>query len=391
MISPGLPSLWLSRRAAPETDEEVDLAIVGGGIVGLSTAYWLGKAGKRAVLLEAGGLAGRASGRNAGFLLTGSAEPYTALAASAGERAARRFWEVSSENRELLRTEVLDPGRVDCEFLPEGSWVAALSDTGQEEVLQESARQLAALGFNLEWREAAEVRRVSGSAALGGALYQPRDGGLDPVRLCRGIGRLARGMGVEIRTGFSVRAIEPAGARVRLVSDSGSLVARQAVLAVNAYAASLVPALATEVRPVRGQMLATDPGPRDLPGVWYINDGYEYVRQVSDGTVALGGCRWAAREFEVGTQETPTGTVQGALERFLAEFFPRFAERPIRHRWAGIMAFTADGLPRIGALPEIPAALYAVGFNGHGMSLGFATGRYLARRLSGEDLPPLFP
>ncbi|HEV7515808.1 MAG TPA: FAD-dependent oxidoreductase, partial [Thermoanaerobaculia bacterium] len=60
------------------------------------------------------------------------------------------------------------------------------------------------------------------------------------------------------------------------------------------------------------------------------------------------------------------------------------------HRWAGTMAFTADGLPCIGTVPEIPAALYAAGMNGHGMSLGFATGRYLARRVCGEDLPPLF-
>src|SRR4051812_20248430 len=105
----GLPSLWLARPSLSGI-EEVDVAVVGGGIVGVSTAYWLEKAGRRVVLLEAGTLAGRASGRNAGFLLTGSAEPYTALVASAGERTARRFWEISAENRELLRAEILDTG-----------------------------------------------------------------------------------------------------------------------------------------------------------------------------------------------------------------------------------------------------------------------------------------
>src|SRR5436305_8666920 len=110
MTPSGLPSLGLARPSLSSI-EEVDVAVVGGGIVGVSTAYWLGKAGRRVVLLEAGTVAGRASGRNAGFLLTGSAEPYTALVASAGERTARRFWEVSTENRELLRSEVLDPGR----------------------------------------------------------------------------------------------------------------------------------------------------------------------------------------------------------------------------------------------------------------------------------------
>ena len=382
----GLPSLWLARPSSTNV-EEADVVVVGGGIVGLSTAYWLGKAGRRVLLLEAGTLAGRASGRNAGFLLTGSAEPYTDLVASAGERTARRFWEVSSENRELLRSEILDPGRVDCEFLPEGSWIAALPGTTQEAALRTSAERLLALGFDLEWREAGEMRRASGSELLAGGLFQPRDGGLDPVCLCRGIARLS---GADVRTGFAVRAIEPAGERVRLISDAGQIVARQAVLAVNAYSAGLVPSLASAVRPVRGQMLATAPGPRDLSGVWYVNEGYEYLRQLGDGTLVVGGCRWAAREAEVGTEETPTGTVQGALERFLAEYFPRFAGRPIRHRWAGTMAFTADGLPCMGVVPGVPAALYAAGMNGHGMSLGFATGRYLARQACGEELPPLF-
>lgn len=389
-VSP--PSLWLSRPNAPE---EVDVLVVGAGIVGLSTAYWLARSGRRPprlIVLEADGVASHASGRNAGFLMTGTAEPFTVLEHAMGEASTRRLWELSSENRELLRGELLDTGRIDCEFTPEGSWIAALADLPeQERELRESGEKLAALGFLLEWREAAEVRRASGSDRLGGALFQPRDGGLDPARLCRGIARLVREAGGEVRTGVRVRGLEPDGERVRVVTDSGHLRAGAVVLALNAYAPALIPHLSGEVRPVRGQMLATIPGPRDLPGVWYVNDGYEYLRQLPDGTLVLGGCRWAARETEVGYQEAPTGVVQGALERFLREAFPRFADRPVAHRWAGTMAFTADGLPRVGDVPGVPGAIYAAGFNGHGMSLGFATGRYLARRAVGEETGRLFP
>ena len=66
-------------------------------------------------------------------------------------------------------------------------------DPAQERELRESGELLAARGFQLEWREAAEVRRASGSDHLGGALFLPRDGGLDPARLCRGIARLVAG------------------------------------------------------------------------------------------------------------------------------------------------------------------------------------------------------
>ena len=391
MAADSQPSLWLA-TARREAADEVEVAVVGGGIVGLSTAYWLGRAGRRVAVLEAGGLACRASGRNAGFLMTGTPEPYAELAGSIGEAAARRLWETSRENRELLRGELLDTGRVDCGFLPEGSWIAALSGTGQEEELRASAEALSALGFDLEWREEAEVRRASGSERLSGAIFQPRDGGLQPVELCRGIARLS---GASIKTGFAVRRMEPAGDRVRLVAEAGEVVAERVVLALNAYAGALLPHLAGEVRPVRGQMLALAPlaptAGRELPGVWYVNEGYEYLRQLADGTVVVGGCRWAAREVEVGTAETPTATVQGALERFLTDAFPRFAGRPVRQRWAGTMAFTSDGLPRIGEVPGLPNAIYAAGFNGHGMSLGFATGRYLARRAMGETAEPLFP
>jgi glycine/D-amino acid oxidase-like deaminating enzyme len=369
----------------------VELVVVGGGIVGLATAYWLLRAGRRPLLLEAHEVAAHASGRNAGFLLTGTAEPYGRFAAAAGETAVRRVWELSRSNRQLLRSEILDAGKIDCDFLAEGSWIAALAGTAQEEELRQSAERLAAQGFEVEWREAAEVRKASGSSLLGGAIFQSEDGGLDPVALCRGLADLLMAGGCEVRTGAPVLGIEPAaGGGVLLRCASRLVRAERAVLALNAYAPRLLPHLAGAIEPVRGQILVTAPVPRDLTGVWYINDGYEYARQLPDGAFLLGGCRWAAREIEVGYLETPTATVQGELERFRAAAFPRFARVPVERRWAGTMALTADGLPLLGAVPEVPGAFFAAGLNGHGMSLGFAIGRHLAGLLLGETPAPLF-
>jgi len=385
-------SFWQTRRAAAA---EADAVVVGGGIVGLSAAWWLVRLappGHRVVLLEAAGLAGRASGRNAGFLLTGTPDPFRELAATMGRERALALWHLSRENRELVRGELLDGGRVDADFLPEGSWLAALADGAdgrrQEEALAASCEELRAEGFDCEWRDAAAVRAASGSRRLGGAVFQPRDGGLDPVRLCRG---LAASGGFAVRTGSPVDALEPAGDRVRVVAEGGDVVAPRVVVALNAAAPVLLPHLAPRVRPVRAQMLATAAGERPLAGVWYINDGHEYIRQLADGTVVLGGARQQAADQEVGHLEAPTATVQGALETFLAGAFPHLAGRPVVRRWAGIMAFTADGLPAIGEVPDVPGALYAAGFNGHGMSLGFITGRHLARRALGETAGELFP
>lgn len=378
---PSAPSFWLSRRRPPQ---HLEYAVVGGGLVGLSTAYWLARAGHRVTVLEAGNLAGRASGRNAGFLLTGSAEPFVTLAKAVGEEAALGFWRLSRENRDLLRAELLDPGLVECEFVAEGSWIAALDDDEQVGLLRASAERLEAAGFELRWVEGEELRRASGSKRLGGALHQPRDGGLDPVALARGI---ATAGGFEVRTGLRIRGLEPCSEGIRLTADGGDLVARRLVVAVNAYAPALLPHLAGTVRPVRGQMLATAPGPRPLSGVWYIDDGFQYLRQLPDGTVLLGGCRQVALEEEVGFREEPNPKVQAELDRFLEDAFPGLAGREVVRRWAGIMAFTDEGLPRVGEVPDIPGAFFAAGLSGHGLSLGFALGRHLARCAAGEAEP----
>lgn len=378
------PSLWLRRAARTE---ELDTVVVGAGIVGLSTAYWLAREGAAAVVLEAEHVAAKASGRNAGFLLTGSAEPLTRLARVVGLERAVHFWEVSRENRELLRRELLDPGVVEAAFQPEGSFLAALDGTDQAEHLEESGALLRERGFEVEWWGRRRVAEASGSGRLAGALFQPRDGGLDPVQLCRGLARLGR---FEVRAGVAVRAIAGAGDQVRLSTTAGEILARRVVLAMNAYLPFLVPSLAAVVRPVRGQALATAPGPRRLAGVWYVDDGYQYLRQLPNGTLVLGGCRRVAERVEVGYAETPTGTVQGALETFLAETFPGLAGRPIVDRWAGIMGFSADGFPVLGELPHLGPVVYAAGFSGHGLSLGFVTGRHLARRVLGQQPGELF-
>lgn len=382
------PSLWLGRRRPPA---EADAVVVGGGFAGLSTAWWLARLappGYRVVLLEAGHLAGRASGRNAGFLLTGTAEPFVTLAARHGRDATLALWERSRENRELVRAELLDPGVVDAAFLAEGSWHAALAGSGQEERLEESCEELRAEGLDCEWRDAAAVAAASGSGRLGGALFVPRDGGLDPLLLCRGLAATA---GFELRTGARVHALEADGERWRVAADGGDLSAPRVVVATNAHAAALLPQLAGTLHPRRAQMLATAPGERRVTGVWYMDDGFAYLRQLADGTVLLGGARNVAVNEEVGLLEAPTARVQGALEGFLAAAFPPLAGRPIVHRWAGTMAFTDDGLPAVGEVAGSPGVHVAGGWNGHGMSLGFAAGRHLARRLLGEEVGEFLP
>jgi gamma-glutamylputrescine oxidase len=211
-------------------------------------------------------------------------------------------------------------------------------------------------------------------------MYVEGDGGLDPAALCRGMLALA---GAEVREGVQVRRVELAGDRVRLTWAGGEVLARTVVLAANAHIGALVPALAHRLRPLGVQALATSPVPGRLTGLWVVGEDAFSLRQLADGTlIAASRGREAT---EPGFLELPTAAAQAGLEAKLADLFPGLARRPVVHRWAGTIAATTDGLPWMRSVPGIPGAAYACGFNGSGLSLGFALGRRLARWAADRD------
>jgi glycine/D-amino acid oxidase-like deaminating enzyme len=107
------------------------------------------------------------------------------------------------------------------------------------------------------------------------------------------------------------------------------------------------------------------------------------LRQLDDGTLLMAGA--APSGAGKGFLEAPTGAGQARLEALLQELFPAADRRRVLHRWAGTLARTADGLPWMRTVPDVPAAAYACGFNGGGLSLGFAVGRRLARWAGDRD------
>src|SRR6185503_15404279 len=141
-------SLWLEgvQRSYPalEGDTTADVAVVGGGIAGIATAYFLAKAGARPIVLEARGVAEAASGRNAGFLLAGVAENFVAASHRYGDRNALRIWRFTTRTQALVRDLVAEHG-INCRLSWNGSDQIAGDDDEWSEI-QESARRLASEG-----------------------------------------------------------------------------------------------------------------------------------------------------------------------------------------------------------------------------------------------------
>lgn len=358
-------SLWLDgvSRSYPPLDHDVtaDVAVVGAGIAGIATAYFLASGGAKVVVLEARGVAEAASGRNAGFLLAGVAENFVAASRRYGERNAMRIWRFTKRTQALVRSLVAEHG-IDCELRWNGSdQIAGDEDEWLE--IEESARRLAAEGVAVRVDERSRT-----------ATYA-EDGELHPVRWVRGLAAAAVQRGARVHEASAVRSL----ADGKALTPSSTVTAGAVVLCTNSYTQHLV---SSRVRPVRGQMLATAPTSTVIPRPAYAHRGYRYWRQTGDGRVLVGGWRDTAVDEEVGEEERTTDTIQKRLEGFLNE---RGVRAPITHRWAGTMGFSHDALPYIGRIA--PGTFLCGGFTGHGMAFGPASAELVASLVRGATHP----
>lgn len=353
-----MTSLWLDRApAAPrpplESDRTTDVAIVGGGIAGVATAYALAREGASVVVLDRGELARGASGRNAGFVLGGVTESYVAACARYGPDRATRVFRFTFANRVLFRFAIRANG-IACDSAWEGSdQVAGDADEWQE--IADSARQLSAHGV-----------RARLEPALGRAVYE-EDGEIDPVRFVRGLAAAAEGQGVRIFTNSAVTTCAPHRIRTAHATvDAGAV-----VLCTNAYTGHLAP---TRIRAMRGQVCATATMARRIfARPTYADRGYRYWRQTAAGNVIVGGWRDTAIGEEVGENDRTSPAIQSHLDAFLRA---QGVEAPVTHRWAGTMGFSHDGLPYIGRAAD--GTYRCGGFTGHGNGYAMAAGELIA-------------
>jgi gamma-glutamylputrescine oxidase len=362
-----LTSLWLDGAAITprrplDRDATVDVAIVGGGIAGIATAYALAREGASVVIVERGELAEGASGRNAGFVLGGVAENYVAACRAFGPDRATRVFRFTFTNRVLFRA-AIRRNAIECDDRWNGSDQLAGDDDEWRDIA-ESARQLAGQGVRVRL-EPAERK----------AVYDD-DGEIHPVRFVRGLADAAERVGARIHTHTTVAAVTPGEVR----ATSATVRAGAVVLCTNAYTRHLAP---TRVRPVRGQICATGPIERQMfARPTYANRGYRYWRQLPAGNVLVGGWRDTAVNEEVGEDDGTSDRIQRQLDAWLAA---QGIGAAVTHRWGGTMGFSHDGLPYIGKAAD---GIYRCGgFTGHGQGYAMAAGELVAALIRSGSHP----
>jgi gamma-glutamylputrescine oxidase len=346
------------RRHPGHLPDRADVLVVGGGITGVALLHWLrGRAA--AVLVERDRLGAGASGRNAGFLVAGTAGCHAAAVRRYGRDRAGALRAFTGETHDLL-AEALG-GRA--AHRRAGSDHRAASPE-EEDDLAESCELLLEDGFEVDWD--------------GARLRSPRDGELDPVEA---VHALAAGIPAgAIREGVRVDELQAGPDGVVVSAGRRECVAGTVVLATNGYTRLLAPEVSIE--PVRAQMAGTAPVTAGLVEVpTHAGRGHRYWRQLPDGRVLAGGYRDRAEEEEVGYLAVPTVRVQTHLDAHLTGLGAR---APVTHRWAGIMGFTADELPIVGPVPGRPNVWVCGGYTGGGLSFAFHAARRVAEALTGS-------
>ena len=370
-------------RHSAQLPAHTDVLVIGGGLLGAATAYWLACAGIATVLIEQGNLASGATGRNGGFMVAGMAERYPAAVARLGHATARVVWQLTLDNRTLLR-QVLEEERIDCDYREPGHLHLALDDA-QLAALADNVAALRADGFAADLLDRRQLQALIATPlgpSINGGLFAPEDGLLHSAQLVYGLAAAAERHGAVLVTGTALTSLTPESDNLLARTTRGEIRARAAVVAANAWLDQIVPALAGRVLPVRGQALAFAPAPEIFAhgmGAALTPTG-EYWQQTPDGTIVLGGCRAVAPGQDVDIRDSrPTPEVQAALEQVLPRLFSGLAGLRVARRWAGLMAFTSDYLPIADRAPDLPNTWVVGGFCGHGMPFGVRLGQLLAQ------------
>ncbi|MHB1596482.1 MAG: NAD(P)/FAD-dependent oxidoreductase [Streptosporangiaceae bacterium] len=382
----------LEPQPSLDGDTDVDVAIVGAGLTGMWTAYYLKQAdpGLRIAICEREIAGYGASGRNGGWCSALFPASLTKLERMAGRESAVAMYRAMQQTVDEVGAVAAGEG-IDCHWAKGGTVIYARTPV-QMQRAREEIDEARLFGFDesdLRLLSAQEAREIGAVSDVLGGVYTPHCAAIHPARLARGLADVLRSRGVTIYERTPVRGIEPG----RVVAAQGTVTARYVIRATEGYTPGLN-GYARAVAPVYSLVIATEPLPEetwekiglaDRPTFGDLRHLIIYGQRTADGRLVFGG-RGAPYHF--GSSTSPSydrvPEVFAALRRTLIELFPALGDVAITHTWGGPIGITRDWCASVG-LDRATGIGWAGGYVGDGLSTTNLAGRTLADLVVGKD------
>lgn len=389
MTELSLPDSFWAASAPPaietgrlEGARRTDVAIVGAGYTGLSTAIEL--AGEASVtVLEAGEIGHGGSGRNNGLAIpTLSGPDPDAIVRAWGEETGERFVALlrdsASHVYDLIRTHKMEGAG------EQTGWIQPVHSPGRMRVAESRVEQWARRGADVELLDADRTSELLGSPFWHGGWMANTGGTVQPLAYTRGLAKAAAGLGATIHTQSPVTSIKREGSVWLLKTPEGELRADKVVLATNAYTDEVAPDLRRSIVPVYSFQMSTRPLSDNIrksviPGRQAVSDtrgDLHFFRWTDDGRLVTG----AALFFK----HNPTGRLPQHVGDRVLRAFPQVGEVSFDYIWHGFIGATLDKLPHLHVLG--PGFFAWIGCNGRGVALASAMGPVLAEMVRGADV-----
>lgn len=387
-------NLEVSVTGPLQEDRSYDVAVVGGGYTGLSTAHELGEQAPEldVALLERDWVGFGASGRNAGFVMPLLGWDLAEAVDDFGREEARRAYELTYDAVDHVRRLVEDHD-LDCD--KEETGFALLNTCRKRERHTRRVLELAEdLGFERRWVDGDELDDLVESDSFLSACYDPEPFLVDPGKLARQRKQLVEELGVDVYEATPATRIE-SGDGVEIETPEGSVSADAGVVAVNGYGEALgfrrrrfvpVHTFVTLTEPLSESQLDASGWGEGRTSFETARNFVHYFRLTEDDRLLFGG-----DDIQLyrngGFRDDDPGIVSRLQER-VREFFPQISDVDFTHSWGGVLAVTLDMYPEFGRADD--SLYYAGGYSGHGVALSNYAGKLLAPRVAesvGVDVP----
>ncbi len=365
-------------------DIQCDVAIVGGGFTGLSTAHELKRRAPQldVVVLERGVIGHGASGRNGGFVMPLLGWDLLHTERILGHEVARSAYRLMYDAvAHTIR--FIQENRIDCDLETTGYLLLATCRRRAEHLKREVdlARRM---GFEHEFLAPNDLaEHVRSEAFLAGA-FDPRPAIINPAKLVRGMKTVVEQQQVRVFEQSPLTELLD-GDIVTVKTPRATVRARAVVLAVNGYSGS-IGLMSDRIAPVHTFIILTEPlGHDQLTAVGWAakrtsletaRNLIHYFRLTADNRIAFGG--EDAQLYPKDQYRDRDESIFRRLESRFRQYFPSLAQTRFTHRWGGVLGVTLDLLPTFGCGGQAGHLFHAMGYSGHGVALGNYAGVLLA-------------